>query len=995
MRTREAAAGWFVGRAVDHGPYRPVPAIIEEQVDRGPDRPALSYAGRTLTYRQVDELANGVAYELAERGVRRGDVVPVMMVNSLELPLSYLALMKLGAAFVPIDPAWPADRLRASLDVLSPRLVLSAEDVNVDAIGPSTQRPAIEAAPDELVYGVFTSGTTGTPKCAMNVHRGLTNRFRFMTRYFRAAGADVVLQNSKHTFDSSLWQLFWPMTTGGHAVVPVQGEFLDLEHTIDTIATYGVTMTDFVPGILNALVSIVDDDPEALGRISSLRHLVVGGEEIGPRAVHRLRELLPGLGVTNGYGPSEASIGMVFHRIEAADGDRIPLGLPIDNCYAVVVDERLHALPRGVTGEIAIGGACLGTGYFGDPQRTAQAFVPNPFPQIPGDLLYRTGDFGYVDRRGRLFFAGRRDQQVKVGGVRIELGEIELAAQRCSGVRRAKALVTRHGTERSVAVVAAGVDGVTVEALRAHLAQVLPRTSLPRYCFVLPELPLTDTGKVDRRALQRFVDSTLAGGADASTGAPAGIDLLAQVTRAFRAALGAPPSAADADFMALGGDSIRALSVVLDLRAALGVIVGVQDLFTHPTAAALAALLEQRLRLGPQTDHDDTALMESDAALPADIEVRPAVLGRPPDGVLVTGATGFVGTRVVHQLLASTDVRVLCLCRAADHSAARARVIDSLRDQGLWRDRFAARLAGCAGDLDQPGLGLDPPDWARIAAQTDVVLHNGALVNFLFDYRTHRPANVLGTAEMLRLAMTGRPKPLHHVSTLGVLDRQAMRHAEPLAETFDPARAIAPASGYSRSKWVAERMLVEARRRGASVTIWRLGEVMPAADNGYPNRRALTHLLLTAFQRLGACPDVPIHVDYSPVDQVAARLVGGLFDREVVGRTLHVFHPDSVCLSDVLEPLERVPEPEFLARLRAAATDPGTPELATLLELVTRVPDRPRLTELLVDNPRLFRRDECQRFDVRRGVADEPPGKAIEAYRRWLAGRGSLAMRSA
>ena len=164
---------------------------------------------------------------------------------------------------------------------------------------------------------MFTSGTTGTPRCALNHHGGLVNRLRFMTRWFGPApdGVEVVLQNSKHTFDSAVWQLFWPLTTGGRTVVPAPGDFLDLQHTVETIATHGVTVTDFVPTTFNLLVARLERDPEALRRVGALRHLVVGGEEISPRQVHRLRELLPGLRVSNAYGPSETTIGMVFHDV--------------------------------------------------------------------------------------------------------------------------------------------------------------------------------------------------------------------------------------------------------------------------------------------------------------------------------------------------------------------------------------------------------------------------------------------------------------------------------------------------------------------------------------------------------------------------------------------------------------------------------------------------------------------------------------------------------
>jgi amino acid adenylation domain-containing protein/thioester reductase-like protein len=997
----------FAGRAVDDGPFRPVPALVEDMAARHPERIAVSYGGHTLSYSQLDQLANGIAAAAARRGVAKGDRVATLLVNSLEMPAAYLAMMKLGAVFVPLDPAWPGERLETTLRVLSPRLILCAGvdqvpaahrpaglPVGAGAVAPSPVSPAVALGPADLCYGFFTSGTTGVPKCALNRHGGLANRLRFMTRWFGATGDDVVLQNSKHTFDSSLWQLLWPLITGGRTVLPAAGEFLNLQLTIDTIAEHQVTTTDFVSSIFNALVAMVDGNESARRKLASLRYLIVGSEEINARAVQRMRAMLPGLAITNGYGPTETTIGMVFHLVSDADGDTIPIGRPIDNCYVTVLGEDRAPLARGQVGEIAIGGACVGGGYHGDAAATARSFIANRFPgRIPGDRLYLSGDFGYLDERGRLFFSGRKDFQVKIGGVRVELGEIETAAQQGPGVYQAKALVAERDGIKSLALFAAGSERLTAEGLREHLQRSLPRTSVPRYCIVLPRMPLSEGGKVDWRELQGMLESRLEADAAGLAAAPEPESWPGLTLRALRVALGQPELAGDADFMESGGDSLRALIAVRMLGDECGVPdLCVLDLLEHPTADALAELIATR---EPSTAAAgaEAGQMARDAALGRSTVIRAAPPGELRT-VLVTGATGFVGRRLVHDLLAGTDLRVRCLVRAETDDEAAGRVAGALAERGLWEPGFAGRLEGYAGDLGRPGLGLNEVAWEHLARTCDLVLHNGALVNLLFSYAAHRAANVLGTAELLRLAMAARPVPVHYVSTLSAVQAEAMRRVTRLPEA-DPSAAAPPERGYSRSKWVAERYLAQARRRGAAVTVLRLGEVLPGEDGVHPNTRALTHLLLSAIHRLGVAPDAVIRSDYTPVDYATARIVAAVLDRAAWGRMLHVFHPQSVdfatALPDAGAPVGRTSCAEFLARLRDAAGQAGDRELAALAALLPApsAGDEPalrrELAALLTDNASLYRKDECRRLEERWQLRDPDLRGPIAAYRDYLA----------
>ncbi|MFE5328121.1 amino acid adenylation domain-containing protein [Embleya sp. NPDC056575] len=960
--TESAVLGPLAGKRVDHGPYRSVPERILAVSRSLPDAVAVYAADGTLTYRRFVAHAAAVATRIRAATPKAGALVPILVADGLALPVSWAAAMLAGIGYVPIDPRWPAARIAHTLDLLDAPVVLCTDPAAAPAahrdrtirieLSDSKAQLAFDDTPDpaphDVVYGVYTSGTTGTPQCAVNLHGGLANRFAFMDRWFGPPpGREVVLQNTRHTFDSAFWQLFWPLTAGGATVVPTSGEHLDLQHTIDLIDTHAVTVTDFVPAVLGALLTLLERRPATVERLRSLRHLVVGGEQINPQDVRALRKLLPGLRVSNAYGPSEASIGMIFHEVTTEDGDDIPLGRPIDNCVAVVVDVDGRPVPPGATGEIVIGGACVGAGYHGEPHRTARRFFDSP----TFGRMYRTGDLGHLDAEGRFHFGGRVDHQIKIGGVRVEPGEIENVALACKGVRQAVALVTgsAENRERELLLVITGT--AAEEAVLAHLRAGLPRAGVPQRVVVVAEMPLTEAGKIDRRRLALRVERP-----DAPPAAVGADPVLA----ILRTALRRPDFAADDDFFAAGGNSLQAVAAVVELSDRFGTDIGVRDMVEHPTASGLRRLITQR---GHDRIPSSADLVATDlAGLVAKPAPRPARRGRAPRTALLTGGTGFVGTRLLHELLERTDLTVLCLTRATDDAHARQRLLDALSAQGLNHTGYAGRITAVAGDLALPDFGLTHARRRRLAEECDLIVHGGALVNLLYDYRMHREPNVLGTAELIRLAREAGGIPLHHISTLGVLHDHALAVGHPVSEDVDITAVTPPSSGYSLSKWVAERLVHAAD--DLPVTVLRLGEVMPAVDTtAVPNPTALTHLLLTAFERLGVVPRARIRSDYSPLDTIARAIVEAIRDPATHGRAVHLFSPGSVHFDELADAhAERVSCSLFLSRLRTAAAA-GDAELGALLAVFEhraagRGNDeaalRDVLENLLQDNPALF-----------------------------------------
>ncbi|MFB4309601.1 amino acid adenylation domain-containing protein [Actinomadura sp. GTD37] len=964
-RLRGTPPGDVLGGPVPYPDDMTILGLFEARAAERPDAPALVFGDRVLTYGVLDRRANALAARLADAGIGRGDFSCLAVDGGLELPLGMIAAMKVAAPFVPIDHTGPGERTERMLDALDAKLVLRSPggvplpggrpEMTVDATA-AEEREAPPSSPpaglEDLAYGFYTSGSTGIPKCALNVHRGLLNRFLYMSRRFDDGSGKVVLQNSHHLFDSSLWQLLWPLTAGNVVVIPDRSGVLDLTATIEVIHRHGVTMTDFVPSIFNTLVEMLRARPDLVPRLASLRRLLIGGEEMTPGTVHAFRALLPRVAVVNTFGPTEASIGSVFHEVTAADGDDIPIGLPIDNTYAVIVDEEMRPVEPGGTGEICIGGDCVGLGYVDDPAKTAAAFVRNPFPQIPGDRLYRTGDRGHRRADGLLMFAGRLDHQVKIAGVRIELPEVEAALLRHPDVRDAKAIVHQASGARLLVAFVVRRSGETGAGdLGEHARAALPAAMVPRRIIVLPDLPLTPNGKADRRQLARIA-AAQAGAADgdppvagaAASAAPAADDdVPAAVAAIWRDLLPFGAAGAAGDFFDLGGDSLIAHRLTAAFADRFGVDVPVRDVFAYPAFDQHVALVQGD---GP-AEHDaaDPGLVMADTVLPADITASGAAPPAAPpaamDDVLLTGATGFVGAQLLRDLLTRTSATVHCLVRGDDGRSARDRIIANLRYYRLWDDAFAGRVRVLAGDLRRPRFGLGDAGFARLAARVDTILHNAAMINLARDYRAHRDANVSGTVEVLRLATTTRLKHVHFMSTIGVLPAGVDDEGAAALETpVDPA-GPRPGDGYGLSKWVGERLLEQAADRGVPTTVYRLGEVLPHSGTGVPSRRGLSDLIIKACLHTGSWFRSPVAMDCTPVDYVGAFVVeaaagGG-------GGCFHVVQPAAQCLDDLLAAftarfgLAEVAYPEFWEAVsRAAENRPDDRDLAGVLALLPR-----------------------------------------------------------
>jgi amino acid adenylation domain-containing protein len=580
--------------------------LFEAQARRRPDAIALERGGRTLCYGELEARANRLAHALRGRGVRAGEAVGVCLQRSFDLVAALLAALKVGGAYVPLDPDYPQERLGQMLADAGVRLVVASaatasalprevEPFVLEAeaghlSGQPTHAPAAPGAATSLAYVLYTSGSTGRPKGVAVPHRAVV-RLVQGTTYVPFGPEQVFLQASPASFDAATFEL-WGALLHGARLVLAPAHALSMAEWAGLLERHGVTATFMTAALFEQLV---DEHGDVLARVP---HLVAGGDTLPAERVRALLER--GGRVTNGYGPTENTTFTTCATLAAADASsgRVPIGRPIANTTAYVLDDAMGPVPVGVVGELYAGGDGLAWGYLGRPALTAERFVPDPFSSEPGARLYRTGDRARWLPDGQLDFMGRLDSQVKLRGFRIEPGEVEAALLREPGVRQAAVAVRedRPGDERLVAYVVPAASSLDAAALRTALERSLPPYLVPSAIVSLERLPLTAHGKLDRKALPAPDGASLA---RASYVEPRTATERA-LAAAFGELLGASRVGADAHFFELGGHSLLATQLISRVRSALGVELPLRALFETPTLGALAARIDEAKGAGAE-----------------------------------------------------------------------------------------------------------------------------------------------------------------------------------------------------------------------------------------------------------------------------------------------------------------------------------------------------------------------------------------------------------
>ncbi|WHN66773.1 non-ribosomal peptide synthetase [Cysteiniphilum sp. QT6929] len=898
--------------------------LFEEQVEKYPNNIAVVFENEQLTYTQLNAKSNQLARYLRSITIIQPDTfIAIALDKSLEIVIGILGILKSGAAYVPIDPSYPDERLKYILDDTKTSLVLSQSQyisrlasistANIIALDsdcynslPIDNLTPITTAKN-LAYVIYTSGTTGQPKGSCIRHTALHNLIVGQQDKVKIDQSSKFLQFSSISFDASVWEIFSALIFGARLYIISDKVKTDRNYISQYITVHQITTALLPPTMLGTLLT---------DGMNSLQYLLTGGEACNHSIVKKWSS---NRNFINAYGLTETTVSATMHHYNYNERNT-NIGKAIANHKCYVVDVYNNPLPIGIIGELYIGGAGLARGYLNKPELTAEKFIPNPFATETDkangyDRLYKTGDLVRWLPDGDLEYIGRKDKQVKIRGFRIELAEIENTLINITGIRQAVVINRVVNDEQYLFAYYTANEQINPELILDKLTNKLPHYMVPSAALQINEIPLTINGKIDMNALPdiRFESST------------AYIEPKTEqeriVCQAFSNLLLIDKVGIDDDFFKLGGNSIKAIQLAIVLQSNLEI--DVAEIFDLRTPRKLANnkrithdLLISKLE---QIKHDyanqrikghekfNLAMSLKKEQYLSQIANMRAIkyTTKPIQNVLLTGATGFLGCNLLNQLLTLTPYKIFLCIRAKDKTHAIERIAYKYQfyfDMSL-EYHFADRLVYIPCDLEKRQIGVSDEQYYQLTQNIDSIIHCAALAKHFGIEQTFYSANVTSTINLLKLCELTDLKDFHYISSYSVMTGIVNDNETVLTEDDQLTTDGVWNSPYTKTKYLGEMNTIKWRERGINSSVYRVGNLAFMQRNGKIQEDVKDNAFatyITFIRKLGYIAENMNEIEISPADVTATAIVRMFEKQQLNNRTHHLFNPNKINLSQML-----------------------------------------------------------------------------------------------
>ncbi|NES06780.1 MAG: amino acid adenylation domain-containing protein [Okeania sp. SIO2F4] len=917
--------------------------IFESQAERTPNDIAVVFEEQKLTYAELNSQANQLAHYLQKIGVEADTIVGVFMERSLEIIIAILAILKAGGAYLPIDTKLPEKNLAFRLEDAGVNILLSQSEIapkNLERdikiidvfqkleIGNGEEKtentedltstlaknpittinqqpqtnPSNNVTAENLAYILYTSGSTGKPKGVAIEHRQILNYLRGIQEKLQISSIATSAIVSTFAADLGNTVIFPTLCSGGCLHIISQECASDATALADYCQRHPIDYLKIVPSHLSALLTS-NPSPYLLPR----QCLILGGEAATWDLIAKIQQHSPQCRILNHYGPTETTVGVLTYAVNDENNyntKTVPIGRPLANTQVYVLDEKLQPVSVGVPGELYIGGAGLARGYFNRPELTDEKFISGKGnrEQGTGNRLYKTGDLVRYLPDGNIEFLGRIDNQVKIRGFRIELGEIETAIASHPEIQTAVVIARENnsGNKRLIAYFVPTKKQFSPNNLRQFLQDKLADYAIPSNFVKLEFLPLTLNGKIDRKALPD--PDNIRPELENNFVAPRNPteSLLANI---WSELLGVEKIGIHDNFFELGGHSLLATQLISQIRETFQIKIPLKTLFDFPTIIKLGPTIEEILQTGvcdqEKIDFNAEAILDQ-TILPQTTISQNIVK---PQNILLTGVTGFVGAYLLDELLRQTSANIYCLIRETNPDSAKQKLRNQLESYLLWDETFSSRIIPVVGDLSSQFFGLSTEQFNHLASQIDVIYHSGAWVNHIYPYSVLKPTNVLGTQEILRLASEINVKPVHFISTIGVLPSSSNSENTTILESDYLTETPNIKSGYQQSKWVAEKLVMTARDRGIPTCIYRLPMITGDTNTGVSNINDRICRQIKGCIQLGMVPILESKLvdNWVPVNNISQAIVHLSQQENSLGKAFHLMNPAPTSFNNLFD----------------------------------------------------------------------------------------------
>lgn len=891
---------------------------FEDIVKTKPNYPALIFNHSRLTYKQLNEKANSLAYQLRKKGLKNNDIVGILVPRSFEMMIAILAVLKSGASYIPIDPDYPTERINYMLDNSKTSLLLSIPSLiekgnySVEYIDISLTNTTIYNAnkenlknisnPKDLSYIIYTSGSTGNPKGVMLNQQNLMNFYNAMissAKYLNDGKEHKVVSITTVSFDIFLFETLISLTCGltlyitdyYEQKITTKLERLIKENEIDVIQT--------TPSIMRFHL----DNLNEISSFSSLKYITLAGEPLPKILVSDLKTNYPECTIYNGYGPSETTIFSTY--TDVTNLDEITIGKPIANTQIYILGENLSVLPKYTLGEIYISGDGVGNGYLHRDDLTKERFIPNPF--IPNTVMYRTGDIGYWKKDGTIQCKGRVDNQIKLHGLRVELGEIEekINSFKKDNLLRSAVIVKNNNGVISLNAFMTYPYDLNTDVLKQHLLKNLPNYMIPSTYTIIEKFPFTPNGKIDRKALQDYDITTPNLYTDVSK--PRN-DIEKLLVETISKKLNADSFGIDSNIFDYGADSLTIINILTDLFK-YNLNLKVYDIYQHPTVRELYdnLLNEDSLKKNLDISHysELNKLVKNFSTDSSAIKINKKL------SILLTGCTGFLGAHVLIELLKDTSSikKIYCLIRNKNNIDMEERFWNKIHFYfgNKYDTLIKTHVTLLHGDITVEKLGMEEKDYLNLAQDIDTVIHTAANVKHYGKYSDFELINITGTKNIIDFCITSNAH-MYHTSTMTVsgnylLEQTTDNHI--FDETAFYQNQNFDDNVYAKSKLLAEMNILDAIQNGLHATILRVGDLTGRYDDGVFQENIQDnsiYLRLKSIIEIGYIPDSIKNntLEFTPVDYAANSICKIIHSNNSNKRIFHIYNPNMLNTVDLI-----------------------------------------------------------------------------------------------